>query len=305
MQYDPEKHHRHSIRLKGYDYRREGMYFITICAQHRECLFGEIIDGVMYLNSSGEAIARWWMELTNKFPSIALDEFVVMPNHFHGIIIISNKIGVSVTCEQDAPVTHEQGAHTGAPLPETNQSVGADLRVCPDPVQGKQMIYGGDRIIREQGAIVTCEQGAHTGAPLPKNDQPVGADLRVCPDPVQGKQIIYDGDRHNQNDAIVTQAKGAIVTREQGAHTGAPLPKNNQPGIPQIVQWFKTMTTNEYIRGVKQDGWQPFVGKLWQRNYYEHVIRNDASFQRIRDYIINNPSSWQQDGLHPENPSKW
>jgi putative transposase len=267
MQYDPEKHHRHSIRLKGYDYRREGMYFITICTQHRECLFGEIIDGVMYLNSSGEAIARWWMELTSKFPSIELDEFVVMPNHFHGIIIIPNQIGASVT--------YEQGAHTGAPLPENDQPVGADLRVCPDPPQGKQTDRMGDRVTQAQDAIVTCERGAHIGAPLQITNQSVGADLRVCPIPAQGKPTDRMGDRHNQ------------------------------PGIPQIVQWFKTMTTNEYIRGVKQYDWQPFVGKLWQRNYCEHIIRNDASFQRIRDYIVNNPSSWQRDGLHPENPSKW
>ncbi|MBK9686277.1 MAG: hypothetical protein IPO65_00415 [Saprospiraceae bacterium] len=58
------------------------------------------------------------------------------------------------------------------------------------------------------------------------------------------------------------------------------------------MQWFKTMTTNEYIRGVKNSNWQPFRGKLWQRNYYEHIIRNKQSYHRISKYIIANPTKW-------------
>lgn len=69
--------------------------------------------------------------------------------------------------------------------------------------------------------------------------------------------------------------------------------------LPEIVQWFKTMTTTEYIRGVKQHGWHPFPGKLWQRNYYEHVIRNEQSFHRIREYIATNPQRWQLDKENP------
>jgi putative transposase len=72
-----------------------------------------------------------------------------------------------------------------------------------------------------------------------------------------------------------------------GAHTGAPL--------PTIVQWFKTMTTNEYIRMVKHAGWTPFQGRLWQRNYYEHIIRNERALERIRDYILTNPLHWHLD----------
>jgi putative transposase len=62
--------------------------------------------------------------------------------------------------------------------------------------------------------------------------------------------------------------------------------------LSHVVQWFKTMTTNEYIRGVKNSNWQPFRGKLWQRNYYEHIIRNDQSYHRISKYIIDNPAKW-------------
>ncbi len=78
-----------------------------------------------------------------------------------------------------------------------------------------------------------------------------------------------------------------IIILTQGTHTGAPL--------SEIVQWFKTMTTNAYIRGVKLAGWLPFEGKLWQRNYYEHIVRNMTDMERIQKYIQNNPSSWEHD----------
>lgn len=68
-----------------------------------------------------------------------------------------------------------------------------------------------------------------------------------------------------------------------GEHIGSPL--------HHVVQWFKTMTTNEYIRNVKINNWTPFDGKLWQRNYYEHVVRNEKSLNRIREYIVNNPQN--------------
>ncbi|MBW6508460.1 MAG: hypothetical protein K0A94_02840 [Desulfuromonadales bacterium] len=59
------------------------------------------------------------------------------------------------------------------------------------------------------------------------------------------------------------------------------------------------MSTNEYIRGVKQDGWQPFPKKLWQRNYWEHIIRYETELNRIREYILNNPAQWDLDKLNP------
>jgi hypothetical protein len=79
---------------------------------------------------------------------------------------------------------------------------------------------------------------------------------------------------------------------ELGEHTGSPL--------RAVVQWFKTMTTNEYIRGVKTLGWQRFNEKLWQRNYWEHIIRNNHSYQSIVNYIINNPMNWTKDKFYTE-----
>jgi REP element-mobilizing transposase RayT len=99
--------------------------------------------------------------------------------------------------------------------------------------------------------------------------EPVGADLRVCPN---------DGE--------------SPCAPASGAHTGAPL--------PEIIQWFKTMTTNEYIHGVKTSGWPSFRGRLRQRNYYEHIIRNEDELNRVCKYIANNPAQWN---LDRENPS--
>lgn len=198
MAYNPIVHHRKSIRLKDYDYSQAGRYYVTIVTQGRECVFGEIAVGEVALNEAGRMVMKWWNELPNKFPTITLGEFVVMPNHFHGIIII-------------------------------HENVGADLRVCP-----------GERTA--------------TGA---------------------GEQI------------------------DSGAHTGAPLPRPRTP-LSQIVQWFKTMTTNEYLRGVKQFKWPPFEGKLWQRNYYEHIIRNQRDYERIAHYMAVNPAKWDTDTENPQ-----
>ncbi|MCD4793621.1 MAG: transposase [Bacteroidales bacterium] len=70
--------------------------------------------------------------------------------------------------------------------------------------------------------------------------------------------------------------------------------------IGDATGWFKTMTTNEYIRGVKKYNWERFNKKLWQRNYWEHIIRNEAEYNRIADYIIDNPKNWDDDKLNPK-----
>jgi len=88
MKYDPEKHHRRSIRLKGYDYSQAGAYFVTICTKNRECLFGDVIDDGMMLNEYGTIVANEWKKSAKIRDEIELDEWVVMPNHFHGIVVI-------------------------------------------------------------------------------------------------------------------------------------------------------------------------------------------------------------------------
>lgn len=107
MKYDPQKHHRVSIRLKGYDYSLAGAYFITIVAYKREMLFGEIVNGVMRLNRRGEIVREEWFASVNIRKEIKLfeDEFVVMPNHAHGIVWI---------VEDDSRFTVDTGRSVGA-----------------------------------------------------------------------------------------------------------------------------------------------------------------------------------------------
>ena len=103
MPYNPNIHHRHSIRLKGYDYTQQGAYFVTICTHQRNCLFGEIVDGEMKLNTNGEIARGSWLSIPRHFQNVELDEFVIMPNHLHGIILIVNNSEVEgeVLANQD------------------------------------------------------------------------------------------------------------------------------------------------------------------------------------------------------------
>lgn len=193
MAYNPEIHHRRSIRLKGYDYSLPGYYFITACCQNRQGLFGEVCDGVMQLNEAGRMINDWWQKVPEKYPDIRLDAYVVMPDHFHAIVV----------------------------------NVGADPCVCP----------------------------FSSVSPLVRP---------FLPD----ESLI---DRGNERGDL-------------GEHVGSPL--------RDVLRWFKTMTTNGYIRGVKQLGWTRFDGKLWQRNYYERIIRDEREYVNVVNYIRNNPANF-------------
>lgn len=202
------KPNRRSIRLPGYDYSQAGAYFVTICTQNRECLFGDIVNREMVLHSAGRMVETVWNELPKFYPHVSTDAFQIMPNHIHGIVVITRSDAVS--------------------------SVGAGPRACP--VVGQP---------RENG-----------------RSRDVGQPRGVAP----------------------TAAKSTI------GHTLS---------LPDIVHRFKTMTTKRYADGVKQHGWPSFPGKLWQRNYYEHIIRDENDMARIREYITNNPAQWDTDRENP------
>jgi REP element-mobilizing transposase RayT len=102
VRYDPNKHRRRSIRLQSYDYTQAGAYFVTICTQHRECLLGAIVEGDMVLNDAGCLIQAVWQRLPQRFPTIELGAYGVMPNHFHAIVILV------VTSPMDAPSVDAQ-----------------------------------------------------------------------------------------------------------------------------------------------------------------------------------------------------
>jgi uncharacterized protein (TIGR00252 family) len=113
--------HRKSTRLSGYDYSQDGAYFVTVCVQARQALLGEIVQGEMRLNQAGYMVERWWKELERKFSLIKIDEYyVVMPNHFHGIVWVPDEEPCSrpnpVASPANSPLPLAKGGHTGPPL---------------------------------------------------------------------------------------------------------------------------------------------------------------------------------------------
>jgi len=181
MPYDPAVHHRRSIRPRGYDYAQNGAYFVTVCTHAHACLFGAVENGAVSLSALGAVIERLWEKLAVPAAGVFLDEFVVMPNHFHGIIVIGR---------------------TASP------SKVADPRVA----------------------------------------------------------------------AVRSAALSGTV-----------------PGsFPAIVQTFKSVSTRR-AHGMGLNA----ALLLWQRNYYEHVIRDEPELTRIRHYIVENPMRWELDRYHP------
>jgi len=179
-----------SARLKNWDYSWNAIYFITICTQDREFLFGDITDGKMVLSEIGEIAKTYWEEIPQHFPFAELNEFVVMPNHIHGIIIINNS--------------------------------------------GKEK----DNIGRE---------------------------------------------------AINRVSTINSISTERGGITGLKNPMLSD-NLSKIIRWYKGRVSFE-SRKIHAD-----FG--WQARFHDHIIRTDESFQKIRDYINNNPMTWADDKFH-------
>jgi len=110
----------------------------------------------------------------------------------------------------------------------------------------------------------------------------------------------------NHTHAILCIAEdvGAALSGRPSISEQAGRPHRGVPTLGDMVGWFKTMTTNAYIRGIKECGWLRFQGKLWQRNYYEHIIRNEDDLQKIREYIRWNPAKWALDSENPQTMRK-
>ena len=180
---DPAIHYRRSIRLRGYDYSQTGAYFVSICTQNRQCLFGQIFDGIMRLNDAGGIAQQCWNEIPIHFPHLELDEFVIMPNHVHGIVVI------------------------------TDSAVGA------------------------------------------KNFSPLQPPLQPPPQ------------RTTQQPCGTSKTIGSIV---RGFKIG-------------VTKWMRQNTN---------------FHDIWQRNYWEHIVRDESELNRIRQYIHNNPTQWESDRLY-------
>ena len=188
MRTDISGNHRRSIRVKDYDYSQAGAYFITICTHDRACLFGKIVDGKMTLNDAGRMAESCWQDIPDHFSHADLDEFVIMPNHIHGIIMLTDKDGTNGYCRDEK---------------------------C------------------------YC-RGEKFFAPTTAHVKPKGTSKTV----------------------------GSIV---RGFKIG-------------VTKWMRHNTT---------------IRDVWQRNYWEHIIRNDDEMDRIRQYILDNPAQWDMDRNNP------
>jgi putative transposase len=219
--YIPNIKHRHSIRLKGYDYSKEGLYFLTICLQDRKCLFGQVIDGKMNLNNAGKFSDDCWLEIPKHFPNAVLHEHVIMPNHVHGIIEL-----IKSGCPNES--LSSVGVENFQPLRSPNESLSS---------VGVQ------------------------------NFEP----------------------QRNEYQKIIPHSIGSIV---RGFKTGfTKWYRNNSVGV-QNFEPLQSPNESLLLIGFRNFGPQQ---PIWQRNYYEHIIRNEHAYQRIADYIINNPENWKKD----------
>ncbi len=184
--FNPDIHHRHSMRLIDYDYSQEGLYFVTICTRDNRCLFGQIKGDEMCLNGAGQHANQCWYAIPQHFPQIKLHAHIVMPNHVHGVL-------------------ETAGAHHVPKL----ESVGLQSN--------------NDSTLRTLGSVI------------------------------------------------------------RGFKIG-------------VTKWFREQRPELF----------PIGQSIWQRNYYEHIIRDEKSYLHIAEYITNNPLKWGDDTYYVEsnpNPS--
>ena len=119
--YNPNIHYRRSIRLKGYDYSQEGLYFITICCQDRFCRFGNIENNEMVFNEYGKIAYDEWMKLSERFPNMEMDKFQIMPNHIHGIIAL---VGATLAVAQNGDIAQNDRSIRAGVNPAPTETVG-------------------------------------------------------------------------------------------------------------------------------------------------------------------------------------
>ena len=194
MKFNSTIHHRRSIRLKEYDYTQPGAYFVTLVTKDRECFFGEVINGEMHLNGYGKIVDQSLHNLPRHYPLLTLEAFIVMPNHVHTIILISD-----------------------------------------DDIRG-------------------------------------GSSLAV--DSMQKEKF--------SNDIIMPEA---TRTRPYG---------KRRHGLSEIVRALKSFSARRInnLRGTREIA-------VWQRNFYDHIIRNQGEFSACFDYIVDNPMKWAEDVDNP------
>ena len=241
MPYDRDRHHRRSIRLNGYDYASPGAYFVTICTRHRQTFFDR-----PEIRQTAEAC---WLGIPEHVSGVALDEWVVMPNHIHGIIVI-----VEHAASKDAAATNTDHPGTGVQLnAQTENDNGmTSLNSATPPSEG-----------RTENILASPDhpgRGVQLNAPTAKIDGMTS--LTLPPSRTAGTPYSAMSPRRNTLSVMVRTYKAAVTTSCRNAD---------------------------------------HADFSWQRNYYEHVVRNRAELDAIRRYILDNPAQWAFDRDNPIN----
>ncbi|KAA3597916.1 MAG: hypothetical protein DWQ06_12515 [Calditrichaeota bacterium] len=313
--YNPNIHHRRSIRLKGYDYSQNGFYFITICCQNRLHLFGKIEDGKMILNDAGLMIESEWLKITERFKNTILHEFIIMPNHFHAILEIKNENETGKGQPQGFAHT-ENETETGNVTetenesnvnvvpndkPESNINVRATLVVAQNNIE--TIAQNNIETIAQNNIETISENNANA-----KNDE--NAMGKGQPQGFAPTENVTETENETENESNVNvdpndkpesnnNVKATLVVAQNNVKTISQKmvsPKNKTVG--EMIGAFKSITTVEYIKGVENKNWKPFDRRVWQRNYWENIIRNQNSFEVISEYILRNPQNWKEDRFY-------
>jgi REP element-mobilizing transposase RayT len=210
-------------RLQNWDYRWNAPYFVTICTQNREHYFGEIINHKMQLSKQGVLADVFWYEIKNHAENVDLDEFIVMPNHIHGILILNNVTGGD----------HHEDGNNG------NNNDGNDVNV---------------------NANVETRHALSLPPPPPSFASP--------------------SNPHNESKS---PSSPKTIGQQRFQNQG----KNS---LSSILGSYKSAVTRHCHRLGLEFG--------WQSRFHEHIIRDEAEYQRIKNYIANNPRNWKEDKFY-------
>ena len=259
-----------TVRLKWWDYRRNAAYFVTICTQNREHYFGEIKNGKMNLTEIGKIAHNYWQKIPHHYPFVILGEYVVMPNHVHGIIIINKPVSETVE-------THDGASH--------NKNKKQKIVETHSNASKINTANTGNN------TNVETHDGASDGASH-INPAKIDNDVNIETHDYASK---IKSDIINKNKIVETQNFASLPPQSP------PLPykTTNQPDKP--VNKFGPQSRNlaSIIRGyksaVKKYATLHGIDFAWQSRYYDHIIRDEQSFLRISEYIKNNPLNWRED----------
>ncbi len=268
MKYDPQKQHRRSIRLDGFDYSQTASYFVTLVSYQRAMLFGEISGGEVQLNTTGKIVQSAWLALPDRFPTVELDEFVIMPNHIHAIITVGASVGATLVVARESRVEQNRRAGT-SPAP-----------TIPTSTMGDQNAGVGATLVVALESNVDQNRRAGT-SPAP-----------TIPPSSMGDQNAGVG-------ATLVVALEPMVDQNRRAGTSPAPTDTTAVQLGDVIGAFKSITTHDIILAVRRGDLPPFAGKIWQRNYYEHIIRSEQEWERIGQYICDNPVRWAEDAENP------